>query len=236
MKKIVPFLLAALAAASCAKYDDYSGSSWWYSSERVAYYVENYATVLIPDNLLQLESAMTFEAYVDDIASAQSYKTGGKSIWTPGAVWTVGEGNLLVGLSITKEEADSTWTLAWDGGDYAIYSATFPTTWKMTVRMLPGPDAGDSVEDGWRRHASWEVSDFSGSRTEDKGYSCAFRSDGTLTYSFAEDNLSLYGYSSWDYCEGTLLFDIFRDGSAIDRCRIAFHGSSYDREFTNNLL
>jgi len=237
MKKILlPLcLLAAFAAASCTSYDDYSGSSWWRSSDWVASYMENYAIVLIPDNLLQLEAALDFETYVDDLASAQSYKTGGKSLWTPGATWTVGEDNLLSGLVITKEEADSTWTLEWGGGDYAIYSETFPTTWKMTVRI--SPDANDAVEGSgvWGGHAPWEVSDFSGTRTEDKGYSCAFRSDGSLYYRVSGDSYD--SYRSWDSCKGVLFFDVFKDGKAIDRCRMAFSGSSYyNREFATGLL
>ena len=208
--------MLVLALASCSKadryIDEYSGSE-----DRSYSIAENYlavlATNLIPDYLISLESALSYDEYeyYKTSVGQSSYDTGGKSIRVQGVTWIVNAKKKVDGLRITCK-GDGVWEL-YREGPYTYYDMEgeeeYTTVCTLTAEML---------EDCGHGHFNWKVT-FNGSRTEREGYSCIFHSTPTLTYQDEESRTY-----TWDYCYGSATMLIDKNGEKIDMARMDFEG------------
>ena len=217
MKKIYLIMLV-LALASCSKadryIDEYSGSE-----DRSYSIAENYlavlATNLIPDYLISLESALSYDEYeyYKTSVGQSSYDTSGKSIRTQGVTWIVNAKKKVDGLRITCK-GDGVWELYREGPyTYSDMEGEeeYTTVCTLTAEML---------EDCGHGHFNWKVT-FNGSRTEREGYSCIFHSTPTLTYQDEESRTY-----TWDYCYGSATMLIDKNGEKIDMARMDFDGKT----------
>ncbi len=214
MKKIF-LLILACSLAACAKVDyveEYSGSrERTYSIAET--YLKKIATDLIPDYLISLESALSYDryGYYETSYGTSSYETGGKSILTPGTVWKVDAKKKVAGLSITCK-GEGIWELSRQGA-YPFFDkeeeGEYITGCQATAQML---------EDLGHGHYNWKIS-FSGSRSERSGYRCLFQSTPELIYTCEQSR----DYT-WDGCGGSITMIIDKDGEKVDMTRMDFDG------------
>lgn len=211
-------LAVSLILTSCDKgrIEEFSGSE-----DRSQSIAENYLIVLasrlVPDYLISLESALSYDEYeyYKTSVGQSSYETGGQSIRTQGVTWIVSAKKKVDGLKITCK-GDGLWELYREGpytyNDYYENEAEvqYVTVCAMTAEML---------EDLGHGHFNWKVT-FNGSRTEREGYSCIFQSTPTLTYQ--DEQSRTY---TWNHCYGSATMLIDRNGEKIDMARMDFDGN-----------
>lgn len=210
MKKWMTWGLLLLAAAGCSKEMMPFERSFTGTSVRSDMAGEHYMVLLVEDclvdNLVALEDALNLDRIgLYDAREGSDYQPDGKSLWTPGAVWTIGTVRALNGLKIEKMPADSTWKLTRDD-EYPLDGNSFRTEQEITARMLKG--------DLWQSHR-WEVS-VTLTRTEEDGYYAGFHSVGPVRF---EPSVP-----TWGECYGTFLMEVRRDGTAIDRANLVYSG------------
>lgn len=214
MKKLflIIIVFALVACSKESRIGEYSGSE-----ERTYSIAESYlkllATDLIPDYLISLESALTYDEYeyYKTSAGRSSYETGGKSICEPGVEWTVNAKKKVNGLKITCK-GDGVWEL-YREGPYAYSDREeeeeYTTSCTVTATMANSHGHG---------HFDWKVI-FSGSRTEREGYSCIFQSTPDMTY--VSDDIQSY---SWSKCYGSATIMIDKNGEKVDMARMDYDG------------
>ena len=137
MKRLI--FAFALAATVCAcnkeSYNDEFTGSFSYNTTAGSHYLQTIATELLVDNMRALENALEFNSFGSVSNSrTSSYHSNGKDLWTPGAEWTVNAVTSIKGVKISKDAADSTWTLTRDA-DYGMAGNTYPTAYSITLRM-----------------------------------------------------------------------------------------------------
>lgn len=214
-------LAGVLALASCARMDldEYNGS---YDHRERPYkageeYMVSLAKQLLPDCLIALEDALIYDNYGYYTQSTSEYKTGGKSLRTEGAEWTVKSYAPMKGIKISCL-GENRWKLEFQG-NYTLLGYEYPTT--ITAQATLNNDAGSgegSGEGAWANHNDWEVS-FEGTRTERDGYVCVFTSNPTLKFFKGYNN---YG---WNSCTGSAFMDVTKYGKKVDRCRNEYLGN-----------
>ena len=220
MKRLI--FAFALAATVCAcnkeSYNDEFTGSFSYNTTAGSHYLQTIATELLVDNMRALENALEFNSFGSVSNSrTSSYHSNGKDLWTPGAEWTVNAVTSIKGVKISKDVADSTWTLTRDA-DYGLAGNTYPTAYSITLRMHKGENY----------HFDWEVS-AQGTRTESKGYGCKFWTDGTVNYKTAES-----GYN-WSKAFGTMWMEVNCGEEIVDRAFIRYNGSTSDYRYMRGL-
>lgn len=226
-------LAGVLALASCARMDldEYNGS---YDHRERPYkageeYMVSLAKQLLPDCLIALEDALIYDNYGYYTQSTSEYKTGGKSLRTEGAEWTVKSYAPMKGIKISCL-GENHWKLEFQG-NYTLLGYEYPTT--ITAQATLNNDAGSGEGSGedsgegsgtgsgagaWANHNDWEVS-FEGTRTERDGYVCIFTSNPTLKFFKGYNN---YG---WNSCTGSAFMDVTKYGKKVDRCRNEYLGN-----------
>lgn len=237
MKKTFCIALAALSLCACTK-EYYSSDEWSGSYNYGEYAGRDYmfciADNLIVDNLKQMETAIFIDAISSETSSR--FDTGGRSIWSDGAEWTVTneDSGVLKGLKLKKAAADSTWILSRnDKYPFGYYNSTmsddqlpnyYVTDYEMEVRMICDAE-GKGMED----HYWWAVTLKKCERTEDKGYK-------SKTYSTGAPIEYLEGsFCSWNLCYGTLMMEVYRDAVLIDKARLQLIGSHSNSSYIRNL-
>ncbi len=220
MKRLI--FAFALAATVCAcnkeSYNDEFTGSFSYNTTAGSHYLQTIATELLVDNMRALENALEFNSFGSVSNSrTSSYHSNGKDLWTPGAEWTVNAVTSIKGVKISKDAADSTWTLTRDA-DYGMAGNTYPTAYSITLRMHKGENY----------HFDWEVS-AQGTRTESKGYSCKFWTDGPINYQTAKS-----GYN-WSEAFGTMWMEVNCGDEIVDRAFIRYNGSTSDYRYMRGL-
>ena len=222
-------LAGVLALASCARMDldEYNGS---YDHRERPYkageeYMVSLAKQLLPDCLIALEDALIYDNYGYYTQSTSEYKTGGKSLRTEGAEWTVKSYAPMKGIKISCL-GENRWKLEFQG-NYTLLGYEYPTTItaQATLNNSAGSDEGSGEGSGagsgagaWANHNNWEVS-FEGTRTERDGYACVFTSNPTLKFFKGYNN---YG---WNSCTGSAFMDVTKYGKKVDRCRNEYLGN-----------
>ena len=222
-------LAGVLALASCARMDldEYNGS---YDHRERPYkageeYMVSLAKQLLPDCLIALEDALIYDNYGYYTQSTSEYKTGGKSLRTEGAEWTVKSYAPMKGIKISCL-GENRWKLEFQG-NYTLLGYEYPTT--ITAQATLNNDAGSGEGSGegsgagsgagaWANHNDWEVR-FEGTRTERDGYVCIFTSNPTLKFFKGYNN---YG---WNSCTGSAFMDVTKYGKKVDRCRNEYLGN-----------
>lgn len=220
MKRLIfAFALAAtLCACNKESYNDEFTGSFSYNTTAGSHYLQTIATELLVDNMRALENALEFNSFGSVSNSrTSSYHSNGKDLWTPGAEWTVNAVTSIKGVKISKDAADSTWTLTRDA-DYGMAGNTYPTAYSITLRMHKGENY----------HFDWEVS-AQGTRTESKGYGCKFWTDGPVNYQTAES-----GYN-WSEAFGTMWMEVYCGEEIVDRAFIRYNGSTSDYRYMRGL-
>jgi hypothetical protein len=220
MKRLL--FLFALAATLCAcskeSYNDEFTGSFSYNTTAGSHYLQTIATELLVDNMRALENALEFNSFGSVSNSrTSSYHSNGKNLWEPGAEWTVNAVTSIKGVKISKDAADSTWTLTRDA-DYGMAGNTYPTAYSITLRMHKGENY----------HFDWEVS-AQGTRTESKGYGCKFWTDGPINYQTANS-----GYN-WSMAFGTIWMEVNCEEEIVDRAFIRYNGSTSDFRYMRGL-
>ncbi len=222
-------LAGVLALASCARMDldEYNGS---YDHRERPYkageeYMVSLAKQLLPDCLIALEDALIYDNYGYYTQSTSEYKTGGKSLRTEGAEWTVKSYAPMKGIKISCL-GENHWKLEFQG-NYTLLGYEYPTTITAQATLNNGAGSGegsgagsgeDSGAGAWANHNDWEVS-FEGTRTERDGYVCVFTSNPTLKFFKGYNN---YG---WNSCTGSAFMDVTKYGKKVDRCRNEYLGN-----------
>ena len=219
MKRIFA-ILCLVALAACAREE--AGGLYSGSDER-SKPGENYmiilSTDLIPDFLIVLESALTYDGYgYYNSNNSTDYITGGKSIRTVGNAWTVSSKKKVKGMEIKCTAAD-TWELKWHG-PYSFYTSyyredddeyAYETACNITATLLKETNSG---------HYDWKVV-FSGDRTEREGYACHIVTAPDMTFSNT-DTLSYV----WDTCTGSATMLVTKNGEKVDFARMDYLGTS----------
>lgn len=219
MKRIFA-ILCLVALAACAREE--AGGLYSGSDER-SKPGENYmiilSTDLIPDFLIVLESALTYDGYGYYTSNnSTDYITGGKSIRTVGNAWTVSSKKKVKGMEIKCTAAD-TWELKWHG-PYRFYTSyyredddkyAYETACNITATLLKETISG---------HYDWKVV-FSGDRTEREGYACHIVTAPDMTFSNT-DTLSYV----WDTCTGSATMLVTKNGEKVDFARMDYLGTS----------
>ena len=218
-------LAGVLALASCARMDldEYNGS---YDHRERPYkageeYMVSLAKQLLPDCLIALEDALIYDNYGYYTQSTSEYKTGGKSLRTEGAEWTVKSYAPMKGIKISCL-GENRWKLEFQG-NYTLLGYEYPTTItaQATLNNNAGSGEGSGAGSGtgaWANHNDWEVR-FEGTRTERDGYVCIFTSNPTLKFFKGYNN---YG---WNSCTGSAFMDVTKYGKKVDRCRNEYLGN-----------
>lgn len=219
MKRL--FFVFALAATLCAcskeSNDEFTGS-FSYNTSAGSNYLQTIADELLVDNMRALENALEFNSFGSVSNSrTSSYHSNGKNLWEPGAEWTVNAVTSIKGVKISKDAADSTWTMTRDD-DYSLSGHSYPTTYSITLRMHKGENY----------HFDWEVS-AQGTRTESKGYGCKFWTDGPINYLTAKS-----GYN-WSMAFGTIWMEVHCEEEIVDRAFIRYNGSISDYRYMRGL-
>lgn len=219
MKRLIfAFALAATVCACNKQYDDEFTGSFSYNTTAGSHYLQTIATELLVDNMRALENALEFNSFGSVSNSrTSSYHSNGKDLWTPGAEWTVNAVTSIKGVKISKDVADSTWTLTRDA-DYGLAGNTYPTAYSITLRMHKGENF----------HFDWEVT-ANGTRTESKGYGCKFWTDGPINYQTAKS-----GYN-WSEAFGTMWMEVNCGEEIVDRAFIRYNGSTSDYRYMRGL-
>ena len=219
MKRIFA-ILCLVALAACAREE--AGGIYSGSDER-SKPGENYMTILstdlIPDFLIVLESALTYDGYGYYTSNnSTDYITGGKSIRTVGNAWTVSSKKKVKGMEIKCTAAD-TWELKWHG-PYSFYTSyyredddeyAYETACNITATLLKETNSG---------HYDWKVV-FSGDRTEREGYACHIDTAPDMTFS----NTNTLSYV-WDTCTGSATMLVTKNGEKVDFARMDYLGTS----------
>ena len=218
-------LAGVLALASCARMDldEYNGS---YDHRERPYkageeYMVSLAKQLLPDCLIALEDALIYDNYGYYTQSTSEYKTGGKSLRTEGAEWTVKSYAPMKGIKISCL-GENRWKLEFQG-NYTLLGYEYPTTITAQATLNNGAGSGEGSSAGsgtgaWANHNDWEVR-FEGTRTERDGYVCVFTSNPTLKFFKGYNN---YG---WNSCTGSAFMDVTKYGKKVDRCRNEYLGN-----------
>ena len=218
-------LAGVLALASCARMDldEYNGS---YDHRERPYkageeYMVSLAKQLLPDCLIALEDALIYDNYGYYTQSTSEYKTGGKSLRTEGAEWTVKSYAPMKGIKISCL-GENRWKLEFQG-NYTLLGYEYPTTITAQATLNNGAGSGEGSSAGsgtgaWANHNDWEVR-FEGTRTERDGYVCIFTSNPTLKFFKGYNN---YG---WNSCTGSAFMDVTKYGKKVDRCRNEYLGN-----------
>ena len=214
-------LAGVLALASCARMDldEYNGS---YDHRERPYkageeYMVSLAKQLLPDCLIALEDALIYDNYGYYTQSTSEYKTGGKSLRTEGAEWTVKSYAPMKGIKISCL-GENRWKLEFQG-NYTLLGYEYPTTITAQATLNNGAGSGEGSGAGaWANHNDWEVR-FEGTRTERDGYVCIFTSNPTLKFFKGYNN---YG---WNSCTGSAFMDVTKYGKKVDRCRNEYLGN-----------
>lgn len=198
MKKITIMVLTALSLLGCSRDYDYINAgldgNTQYTGAYTRAYLQQIADNLVIQNLQALEAMIAL--YEDEI-------------WTVGASF-VYENNLSVrGVTITKDAADSTWTLS-RSGTYPINGIDFPTDYTINARMAKGM--------GTANHYDWNLT-INGERTEDKGYACTFSCNDPMQY---KSSYSPYGM--WTSIFGKIIMYVTKNGAQIDKAVLEFKG------------
>lgn len=220
MKRLL--FVFALAATLCAcnkeSYNDEFTGSFSYNTSAGSNYLQTIADELLVDNMRALENALEFNSFGSVSNSrTSSYHSNGKNLWEPGAEWTVNAVTSIKGVKISKDAADSTWTMTRDD-DYSLSGHSYPTTYSITLRMHKGENY----------HFDWEVS-AQGTRTESKGYGCKFWTDGPINYQTAKS-----GYN-WSMAFGTIWMEVHCEEEIVDRAFIRYNGSTSDYRYMRGL-
>ncbi|MBQ1647013.1 MAG: hypothetical protein II047_00855 [Bacteroidales bacterium] len=237
MKRVLMILAGVLALASCARMDldEYNGS---YDHRERPYkageeYMVSLAKQLLPDCLIALEDALIYDNYGYYTQSTSEYKTGGKSLRTEGAEWTVKSYAPMKGIKISCL-GENRWKLEFQG-NYTLLGYEYPTTITAQATLNNGAGSGEGTgEDSgagsgegsgagsgagaWANHNDWEVR-FEGTRTERDGYVCVFTSNPTLKFFKGYNN---YG---WNSCTGSAFMDVTKYAKKVDRCRNEYLGN-----------
>ena len=215
MKKFI-LILFAIALVSCTKgiIDEYGGSDEPEKFSIAENYLTIMATDLLPDYLIALESALSYDNYGYYTYSGKSdYETDGKSLRVKGNKWTVNAKKKVNGLIITCKGND-TWEL-YREGPYSYFSsdkeADYITTCLMTATI---------EEDLGKGHYDWKVT-FEGSRVEREGYSCKFRSEPEMVYRTDQTKSTSGG---WGFCYGSATILVEKNGEKIDLARMDYNG------------
>lgn len=222
-------LAGVLTLASCARMDldEYNGS---YDHRERPYkageeYMVSLAKQLLPDCLIALEDALIYDNYGYYTQSTSEYKTGGKSLRTEGAEWTVKSYAPMKGIKISCL-GENRWKLEFQG-NYTLLGYEYPTTITAQATLNNNAGSGEGTGAGsgegsgtgaWANHNDWEVS-FEGTRTERDGYACVFTSNPTLKFFKGYNN---YG---WNSCTGSAFMDVTKYGKKVDRCRNEYLGN-----------
>ena len=211
-------LAATLCACSKESYNDEFTGSFSYNTSAGSNYLQTIADELLVDNMRALENALEFNSFGSVSNSrTSSYHSNGKNLWEPGAEWTVNAVTSIKGVKISKDAADSTWTMTRDD-DYSLSGHSYPTTYSITLRMHKGENF----------HFDWEVS-AQGTRTESKGYGCKFWTDGPINYQTANS-----GYN-WSMAFGTIWMEVNCEEEIVDRAFIRYNGSTSDFRYMRGL-
>lgn len=223
MKRIILVFAIAASLSACNKesfksYDSEFTGSYSYNTSAGSHYLQSIASELFVDNMRALENALEFNSFGSVSNSRTSaYHSNGKDLWTPGAEWTVTAVTSIKGVKISKEAADSTWTMTRDG-DYNIGGNIYPTTYSITLRMHKGDNY----------HFDWEVT-ATGTRKESKGYGCKFWSEGSVNYQVGES-----GYN-WSTAFGTVWMEVSCYEEIVDKAFIRYNGSTSDFRYMRGL-
>ena len=223
MKRILFAIIISASLCACKKessfyYDSEFTGTYSYNSTAGCNYLMAVATELLVDNLRAMENALEFNSFGSVSNSRTSaYHSNGKDLWTPGAEWEVTAVTAIKGVKISKDSADSTWTLT-RSGNYDINGNIYPTEYSITLRMHKG--AG--------YHYDWEVSG-NGTRTENKGYGCRFWTDGPVNYVVGES-----GYN-WSGAFGTIWMEVNCYDETVDKAFLRFNGSTSDYRYMRGL-
>ena len=225
---LLPLLFGTLSCSRDYMFinESFSGSVN-HGNERGQIYMTTLAADLTIDHLLALEDALVLDALGFTTArEGGSFQPDGNSIWSAGARWSVSSVESLPGLRITKEAADSTWTLSFDGM-YNLSGFSFPTTTQILARMLPG---------GNSNHHNWKT-DISVSRTEDEGFSMTLNSVNSVEWginSYSEFTYYSDDYS-WEKCIGQFMMEVFLDKKLKDRALLTYSGRRSEYRYRNGL-
>lgn len=220
MKRILA-ILCIVALAACAREE---ADGLFSGSEDRVQPGENYmiilSTDLIPDFLIVLESALTYDGYGYYTSSnSTDYITGGKSIRTIGNAWTVSSKKKVKGVEIKCTAAD-TWELKWHG-PYSFYTSyylenddeyAYQTSCNITATLLKETSTS---------HYDWKVT-FSGDRTEREGYACHINTAPDMTFS----NTNALSYV-WDVCTGSATMLVTKNEEKVDFARMDYLGTSF---------
>ena len=220
MKKYL-FLIALFASVACSK-EALTDSGMYSGSYEPTAPGENYmiklSTDLIPDFLIVLETALTYDnsCYYATSTGSKDYISGGKSIRTVGNEWTINTKKKVKGTVINCI-ADGTWSIKWTG-PYSLYYSygdddryAYETTVDIQASMLTETSTN---------HFDWKVV-ANGSRTERAGYACTFQTAPDLTYS----NSTADSYV-WDLCNGAATMLVTKNGEKVDLVRTDYLGTS----------
>ncbi len=220
MKKISAIILIAVLSACSNQFfsEDgmYSGS--YEPAAPGESYMKTLSTDLIPDFLLVLESALTYDTYGYYATSTGSkdYVSGGKSLRTVGTRWTVNSKKKVKGTEIECLAADK-WSVTWKGkyGLNYYYGSEDEYAYETTVSMT-----ATMVKETTSNHFDWTVV-VNGDRTERKGYACTFSTAPDMTYSNTKPDSYV-----WDMCNGSASMLVTKDREKVDLVRMDYLGET----------
>ena len=220
MKKISAIIMIAVLSACSNQFfvEDgiYSGS--YEPSAPGEEYMTRLSTDLIPDFLLVLESALTYDTYGYYATSTGSkdYVSGGKSLRTVGTHWTVNSKKKVKGTEIECLAADK-WSVTWKGkyGLNYYYGSEDEYAYETTVSMT-----ATMVKETTANHFDWTVV-VNGDRTERKGYACTFSTAPDMTYSNTKPDSYV-----WDMCNGSASMLVTKNGEKVDLVRMDYLGET----------
>lgn len=220
MKKISAIILIAVLSACSNQFfkEDgmYSGS--YEPSAPGEEYMTKLSTDLIPDFLLVLESALTYDTYGYYATSTGSkdYISGGKSLRTVGTCWTVNSKKKVKGTEIECLAADK-WSVSWKGkyGLNYYYGSEDEYAYETTVSIT-----ATMVQETTTNHYDWTVV-VNGDRTERKGYACTFATEPDMKYSNTKPDSYV-----WDMCNGSASMLVTKNGEKVDLVRMDYLGET----------
>jgi len=213
MKKYIVILAAALAVfSSCNKKYEAVGDQSKdnaYARAYMMYIVDNLAT----DILNLFEDA--FQVNADVNHRTTQFDVSGGDFCTVGTVWTVNsDTNPMKGLKM-ECTGENRWTAVYNGNYKFGDSSSFPTNVSMSLER-----ADESAQKG---HFNWNIR-LTGERTENKGYTCKFRTDKDVTYGVSSRISNSKG--GWDVLTGIYFLDVMKDGKVVDYWTFEMNGSS----------
>ena len=220
MKKISAIILIAVLSACSNQFfseDGMYGGSYEPAAPGEEY-MTRLSTDLIPDFLLVLESALTYDTYGYYATSTGSkdYVSGGKSLRTVGTRWTVNSKKKVKGTEIECLAADK-WSVTWKGkyGLNYYYGSEDEYAYETTVSMT-----ATMIKETTTNHFDWTVV-VNGDRTERKGYACTFSTAPDMTYSNTKPDSYV-----WDMCNGSASMLVTKNGEKVDLVRMDYLGET----------